>query len=669
MERHIPKIVGAWLAGLFDRDRAAARAASDGLSSILTTPEKVAGFWKKCQAQILDYAIDAMRETQDTLSDERSTTKEDAEAKYLRVITAGLSLVLGLLQKLDDGEINKMQSKYDEFFSEETVWRSITFGESTVRKTVCQLLIKCIDRKLPYADSANAKQAIVTGGLKVNQSGSALDYLRALNRLTQAHPDIWTPSAKEKKTPLARLQIFIAKGSQGCPARFWEELDHLLSILPGDQIHELDVASNLLAAVKSGITNREEPRTNTSMSWKCYIDVAKRSLAVLSDDDKLSFTQRHLFPLLEQFLFLVSEKPTTIPLGPNAMSIFVEAHLTILQSSSALSLALKEEWTRLATVFCAKISGSLPEVSKEYQSSQENIGEEGRRWFSLVGLIHKELLGISEASLDHTTVPSNKIITHCLVLLESRNMKPFGAARTLEYALSTSAHLFSDEVGQKVSGFLLTAAEESFEKVSETASLRHLLSCVNLLSFTPSQAQRYEVVWKVWVEAALKLAAGPRRASILASLISHDEGSKLCREHQTLQENIISQAIATAKGDTDAWNLLDAAVTFHGLSDDNCHLLVQSLVSALQNDVQHRESCLRALGIVAKGSPHLFAQNEDVHAALVAQLLSLSEIGDGTVSSKAIALRSLLDNHEPGKSPSIGIIQSNLERAGPQSLE
>jgi hypothetical protein len=92
-ERHLPKIVAAWLAGLYDRDRVVARAASDGLTSFLNTPEKVLAFWNKCQAQILDFAIEAIQETQDTLSDERSTTAEDSEAKYFRVVTYHLCWV------------------------------------------------------------------------------------------------------------------------------------------------------------------------------------------------------------------------------------------------------------------------------------------------------------------------------------------------------------------------------------------------------------------------------------------------------------------------------------------------------------------------------------------------------------------------------------------------
>ncbi|KAK5991474.1 E3 ubiquitin-protein ligase listerin [Cladobotryum mycophilum] len=671
MERYLPKIVGAWLAGLYDRDRSAARAANDGLASFLNTPEKVSAFWKKCQGQILDYAIDAIKETEDTLSDERSTTKEDAEAKYLRVITASLSLVLGLLQRLEEGDINRLSDRYDDYFSEETVWKSITFNESSVRKTVCHLLIVCLDRKLPYADTTQARQAILTGGLKTTQSGSALDYVRALTKLTQQNPDLWVPSPKEKKPAISRLQQFITKGSQGCAAKYWEFLDQLLSILPEDQLRDRCTASDFLSALKSGITNREEPRTNTSMAWKCYVDTAKRLVKILSDDDKLIFVKEQLFPLFDQFLFSVSDKPTAIPLGPNSITIFVEAHLAILQSTPSLVSASEEEWNRLADLLCTKISGSLPEVSREYQSSQDKISEEGRRWFALVGEIHKRLADVGEVLPDQTSSPSNRIITHCISILESRNMKPFSAARILEYALSTSQHLFVAETGQKISSFLLTAAKESMEKVVQSASSRPLLSCLRILSIIPSQEKDYEKVWGAWVEAALDFSDGPTRATALTSLVSQEKGSRFGQDNTRLQESIISQSIETVKGEANSWELLVAAVTYHALTDDSCQKLAHNLLEMLEKQTEFLETSLRALETVAKGRPRLFTQDEALHTALVAKLLGLSEITDGAVSSKALAIRTLLDGSSSSSStlPVIGIIQSNLERAGPQSLE
>src|SRR3954464_8844450 len=56
MEKYIPKIVGSWLGGTYDRDRAVARAANDGTKSFLDSPAKMALFFKRCETPIIDYA-------------------------------------------------------------------------------------------------------------------------------------------------------------------------------------------------------------------------------------------------------------------------------------------------------------------------------------------------------------------------------------------------------------------------------------------------------------------------------------------------------------------------------------------------------------------------------------------------------------------------------------
>ncbi|KAG5947016.1 hypothetical protein E4U53_006478 [Claviceps sorghi] len=665
MERHVLKIVGPWLAGLYDRDRVVARAATDGISSFLTTPEKVTAFWSKCQSQILDFACEAIRETQDTLSDERSTTAEDAEAKFYRVVASSLSLVMGLLQRVDDAGLQKAMDKYDEYFNQETVWKAITFKDSTVRKTVCQLLFTCLDRKLPYATSTKARQAFVTGGLKSSQAGSALEYVRALTKLTQEDTAIWSPAANEKKSSLARLQSFISKGSQGSPPKFWEALDQLLSLVPAD-IFGLDTASKLLTAVKAGITTREEPRTNTSYSWKCFIDTAKRSMDQVPHDAKLALAQEHLFPLLEQFFFSASET-SSIPTGPNAMNILVQAHLIAITSCSDVTQASAEEWNRLSTMLCTNISGSLPEVSKEYKLSQERIAEQGRRWFGLVGLISAALEEDGTGLPDQTSDPSARIVSQCALLLESRNMKPFGAARILEYALSTSKHLFNGDSGERLALFLQTAAGDGVDQVAASLSADTLLSCLGIFGSISGRDEMYQKTWRMWTKGCLQLTNEHTRNSMLAALLSQDDASPLAKESKELQEILYSQSVALLDSESEAWDLLETALVHHSMSDEMCHSLGVELVSRLSKSNHRPDTVLKMIEMLARSRPSTFCQGP-LHTELVAQLLSSSEISDISTSSKAAAILSILNAESQGQLPVVEIIQTNLERASAQSL-
>lgn len=660
MERHIPKVVGAWLAGLYDRDRAVARAASDGLGSFLTSPEKADAFWKKCQPQILAFALEAIQETEDSLSDERSTTKEDAEAKYFRVINASLSLILRLLQRMDDTDMERCRDSYDEYFASDSVWKSITIADPSVRRSTCQLLVLCLDRKLPYADSVECRQAVITGGLKTSQTGSANEYITAVAKLTKDHPDIWEASAKSKKSPTTRLYAFIAKGSQGSRAVFWESLDTLLSLLPRSSVTQ-ESESELLTSLRAGIEHREEPRANAELAWRCYSNAIMRAVQSLSEADAQELAKSHAFPLYENFLFPSSGRASSIGLVTlgNICSAFAS-------SSPVVASTVSEELTRLSATFCTHLSGSLPSVSKEYESSQEKVGEEGRRWFQLVKELHRR--AETDKFPELVEQPSLNIIAQCMSLLESRNMKPFGAARALEQALRAVPHLFAGDAGVRISNFLLAAAEDYMDKLVDSNSAPILLTCLDLSSSIERLVTLYKSTWGAWVSETLALKPSERRNEILAGLISQKAASDYAQSNQAVQSQIMEQATAAADGAGGSKSLLAAAVTSATLSRDNLLALAKHAVGVLQQ--KPSEGSLDVLAIIASGDPRLLSEDGDLHTSLVAVLLGMSELnGNAAVAAKAAKVRALMEQHSDGKLPVAGIILSNLERATHQSLD
>ena len=90
----MPKIVGPWLAGLYDNDKVVSRAAQESLKQVFNTEDKMKNIWTVYQKAILDYSKDViMKETINTLSDERTTSPDDASAKYTRVVGAALLVI------------------------------------------------------------------------------------------------------------------------------------------------------------------------------------------------------------------------------------------------------------------------------------------------------------------------------------------------------------------------------------------------------------------------------------------------------------------------------------------------------------------------------------------------------------------------------------------------
>lgn len=99
---HLPRVVGAWLAGLYDNDRPVQRSALESFTSVFSTEARRSNVWKIYQSSTLDFIDDVLlHQSPLTLSDERTTKRDDAEAKYARVVGAALLLLNRILGRMD----------------------------------------------------------------------------------------------------------------------------------------------------------------------------------------------------------------------------------------------------------------------------------------------------------------------------------------------------------------------------------------------------------------------------------------------------------------------------------------------------------------------------------------------------------------------------------------
>ncbi|KAI0594556.1 hypothetical protein F4775DRAFT_573675 [Biscogniauxia sp. FL1348] len=676
MEKRIPKVVGPWLAGTFDRDRAVSRAATEGLSSFLTTPEKVAQFWKRCQQQIIDYASEAIKETPDTLSDQRSTSADDAEAKYHRVLSGGLVLVINLLQKLDLAELEKCLDNYDQFFEDNKVWASVTINDVVTRRLACQLLLVCIEKRPGRieADLTRLSKVFVAEGLKSNQTGSAADFVIALTKLTEKHPTVWTTEYTGKRSPTSRLKMFLEKGSQGGTTKYWEALGQLITILPNEVLPEdLDGAMQFLQAMRSGLTSRDEPRINAVDAWSAYLGVARQFITTAqSSDARLKLVRENIFPLIAHYLYPTPE--TSMWVSGNQLPILIKAYTSTATSPfEDVVEATRDEWNRLKDNFKERIRHSLPEASKEHQKSQKAISEEGGRWFSLTGIIldaHEKTIAADRPIPDIPVQPSLELLQESLKLLQARNWKPFGAASTVEAAFKKAPMLFkssSTEVSNII-GFLETSLSEGKEGFLQAPGASYILSSINLLGEIPDHQEEFERVWKANVATLLELIEDAEALPALTKLISSKHATPFAQQAPTLQTELIKRCLMCAVGNAaSSWDLFDAVVTFSTLTEPAEKRLVKELTGRITNPLgQPDQGVLRGLRLIAQKKPELVSQDEEVHMSLMTSLLSLSERTDP--DQEVTTLKSLMEGPSKGGSRLIVLVQNNINGADGSSL-
>jgi len=146
--RHVPNLVGAWTAGLYDTDKTVSRVADEAFETVFSSPEKRQNAFKAYQQPIIDFARDALlNETEKTLSDERTTTTEDADAKYQRLVASCIALVDNVLTRLALEETSKHDEAYDELFTNTSFWGFASSKDAGVRRALFRLLRTCMESR------------------------------------------------------------------------------------------------------------------------------------------------------------------------------------------------------------------------------------------------------------------------------------------------------------------------------------------------------------------------------------------------------------------------------------------------------------------------------------------------------------------------------------------
>lgn len=674
MEKNVPKIVGPWLAGTFDRDRAVSRAAAEGLSSFLTTPEKVVQFWKRCQQQILNYVIDAIKETPETLSDRRSTNADDADAKYFRVLSGGLALVLSLLQKLDATDLDKCIDSYDEVFENNKIWATAIVNDPNARRLSSELLLVCIEKRPDRvgADLSRISKVFVAEGLKSSQTGSSINYLDALTRLTIAYPTTWTSDYQGKKSPASRLRIFLESGSQGGPPHYWAKLTKLLEAIPSGILpQDTDSAIELMKSMRKGITGRDEPRTNAIEAWSAYLSLARHFLQIApSSEARLKLCQDAVFPLTKHYLFPSPE--TSIWSSASQLQILIKAYTsTTTLPFDDLVEATKLEWARFRDELKDHIRNSLPEASKEHQKSQKSVAEEGNRWFSLVGKIldaHAKTAAGDRPIPDIPTILSLELLEDGIKLLKTRNWKPFGAAQLIEYAFELAPLLFTKTpLAQHVIDELSNALVESREEFLKSSSALYILSSIILLGQIPEKHGEFEQVWKSSITIVLECLDTAEAVPALSKLISSTQSAAIAVQNPDLQTELIRRCLMCAVGNPmSSWELFNNAFIFGALSESASRRLTEELSARTTNlSGEPNKGVLKALQIIVEKRPELITESEEIYMALMTSLLGLAEKShDPEVSM----LHALLENPSHRSSNAHILIQKNLNSADSGSL-
>lgn len=649
---HLPRVIGSWLSGAYDSDKAVARSAQESIATSFPTDEKRRALWKVYKDTLVEYAQDAILvQTSHTLSDERSTRPDDAEAKFVRVVGTAMHTLTQTLKLNYDG-ISPIPDGVHQLVANKKLWDYAYHADSSLRKATYSLIVLCIRSFPSEMDWKVVSAAFIGKALHTSQLGSSTQLSEALLSLTNTRPELWTTDYTLKTSSAKRLQQYLRGGSQHGLVGFWKNTGLLLQKIPrpvlspsgeNGAVHPQDV-NILLDSLRVGISHRDEPRHNLETAWKVYVNTAfwlMDQLVVL--ESKEHVFNDNLLPLVVHF---VSPDPQDAAWALPTLSAPKICSLTLTTAfQCGLVGVFQTAWESLTRAICDAMKLSLPESSAEFKKSQDAVVARALRYLRLRSLVlqSKQPTDDLRSQLLDTLTKSDELLTVTATqMLRTRNGKPYGAAALLEALTNQDDHLKTDTL----TDFLKSDVQSLFD----TPSAEYL---VGILLHTRSSLTQA-------VSALIQPELNPYKTDALARLLGQGSSSDLlqCSEFTPF----LMQQVSDNLDDELTQTITKAALQNPKLKDtDISTRYFESLLSRLTPETEPRTQ-YSTLGFLSSLLPAsnstLPALSETSGKALLMSLLILSGSQHPEVAELSVSLASKLKSL-PAAGESVNAVSSN----------
>ena len=684
--RLMPKIIGAWLAGLYDNDKLVSRSSLESLTRVFSSEEKRNNLWRIYQRSILDFVQDVILcQTPLTLSDEKTVKPDDAEAKYARVAGTALLLfnrILGkshacafhrtqsLMRKYFTGnsspeDLQKDNSVIEELLHSKKLWSLCSHEDSFVRRSVYSLLGSAASKEPEELDWRIVSAAVIGKSLSASQLGSSPGLSEALLKITTSRPQIWTDDYTGKSSSSKRLLQYIQKGSQGGFASFWSNLDRLLRVIPlqvlarvgeGDADAEkmsLSSASSLIEAFQDGLNSRDEPRDNLTVGWTSYIETGLWLSTLLPEEDKVKFVRARISPLLEQFVSGASDRRQwTVPTQAAGK---ICAHCFAALATFGLESTVQSLWAEISDKLLEAVKLSPPEQSKDYRTSQDLICAQATRLFTLETAILDQLQGSDGGTLalgifEKTGLP---LVENCLQVLQSRRGKPYAAASVVqECVCSLPAEAL--QRSREFSIFLRQDAPELLLSPSGERLVAVMIACRKWYGFESS--------FKDMVSQIMHLDPEQSSAPVIKAFFFAADLREI--EDNSGLRLLVARALNKAQ-----WTIIIAILQNQTVPRELADSIFLAITDSLSND-DTALTPLHGLTQISSSVPSSLREYQagPYGSRLAGKLLYLTESSSEEIAGLAETILMTLKKTTDGEKSGLEILRYNFSRTDDESL-
>ncbi|EQL34360.1 hypothetical protein BDFG_03719 [Blastomyces dermatitidis ATCC 26199] len=668
---YISRVVGAWLAGLYDSDKLVFRAAQESVVRAFPTEEKRQSLWKIYRLSIFEFVIDAVLEqTPQTLSDKRTVRPDEAEAKHARVAGTALQLLKQLLAKSSTTQLDKDSDFISTLITSKSLWSFSCHEDPFVRRSTYDLLRTLLSIKSNLIEWKTISTCFLSKALPTSQLGSALDFSNVLLTLTKERPQLWTSDYSGKVSATKRLYQYIRKGSEGADAAYWENLQLLLKSIPFGILITQPVsddstvqdANRLMDTIHDSVLSREEQGANLGAAWSCFVDTGFWISSFISDKvARHKFLQNQISPILEQYILGHPDNGRWSLNGKFAPELCAKTFVVMAEHTGAE--AVQSLWTSLSDSLIETIRLSSPEKAIGFKESQDSICAQAKRFFELEGQVLAQVAQNSGLAFVSNIfqVAGTPLLQASVELLRSRNGKPYGAASMIDEAIARTPGIAAQVEGLEM--FL----SEDIAQLLFSPSADRLISIL----FGSRGKKGFQCGLKSSIDTFLETDLGSSALPGLQKLFSCVTLSD-AEAHPKLELLIMKDLDRALHNTREAWIEIITLIKNGALRNGIIHRILNSLVDNLSSEKNIRE-VLYGLFQIALGCPEIirgFVNSPD-GSRMLSKILYISETSTDEVSQLAdslqIHIRDIIKG-ESGTRSSIEIIQQSFSNVGIESL-
>ncbi|GAV29644.1 hypothetical protein PMKS-003145 [Pichia membranifaciens] len=296
--KYLRDTIGVWLSGVFDADRSTARACRESIDFAFgSKKDKISNLWKIFTFQIVQYSHQVLAyENKDTLSDERFSTKDESEAKYLRVLQASILVVVHALIENDSATLNEnTTSLLSSIFSQENLLDAFSSKDFSLKKSAYMafkslVISKHVDSIMDKHSYKALSKAMIKGikfDSKVNSilySNVIITIMDTLVCVTSYNPALWINIKKADEKLLSLLEF----GSLNSEPIYYDIVYKLLKTLPAEVL-DLKNPSIVEPYFVAFLKSLEKERTIQFLEkgWKVLISIIQTLVAENRVTDKI----------------------------------------------------------------------------------------------------------------------------------------------------------------------------------------------------------------------------------------------------------------------------------------------------------------------------------------------------------------------------------------------